>query len=140
MILYLDTSSLVKLYVTETHSEEVHRWVRGTPVAATSRVAYPETLAALARRRREDDLDAKSYQAAKSSFLAQWRDFAIIDLNEEMAGDLAIGHALRGLDAIHLAAALELRQDMEGTAVAFTAFDARLVRAAEAEGFLVLHG
>lgn len=140
MILYLDTSSLVKLYVEETHSEAVHRWVRGAPVAATSRVAYPETLAALARRRREDDLDATSYQAAKSSFLAQWHDFAIIDLNEEMAGELAIGYALRGLDAIHLAAALELRRKMKGATVAFTAFDARLVRAAEAEGFLVLSG
>ena len=140
MILYLDTSSLVKLYVQETHSEAVHRWVRAAPVAATSRVAYPETLAALSRRRREDDLDATGYQAAKSSFLAQWRDFAIIDLNEEMAGELAIGYALRGLDAIHLAAALELRRHMEGAAVAFTAFDARLVRSAKAEGFLVLNG
>jgi hypothetical protein len=53
MTLYLDTSSLVKLYVAEPGSEAVHKLVDAATVVATSTVAYTETRAALARRRRE---------------------------------------------------------------------------------------
>ena len=138
MILYMDTSSLVKLYVREDHSEAVRGWVQFTHVVATSRVAYPETVAALARRRREGDLDEAGFQLATTSFGNQWRDFAIMDLNETMAGELAIEHALRGFDAIHLAAALELRRQVEDVIVTFSAFDTRLAQAAKAEGLQVL--
>ena len=68
MILYMDTSSLVKLYVDEVHSEAVHRWVQVVNVIATSRVAYPETLTALARRRREGDFNEASFQRAAAAF------------------------------------------------------------------------
>lgn len=138
MILYLDTSSLVKLYLDEVNSEAVHRWGQEAEVLATSRVAYPETLAALARRWREGDLDDKSFQRVKVAFQEQWSAFAILDLNETTAGELAITHALRGFDAIHLAAALDLRREAEAILVAFTAFDDRLARAARAEGLQVL--
>ena len=53
MILYLDTSSLVKLYIDEPYSEEVWQWAVDAYALATSRVAYPEMLSALTRRYRE---------------------------------------------------------------------------------------
>ena len=71
MILYTDISSLVKPYVDEVHSETVHRWVQTTDVFATSRVAYPETLADLARRHREGDLEETSFQRVTDAFRAQ---------------------------------------------------------------------
>lgn len=135
MILYMDTSSLVKLYVDEVHSEAVHRWVQMVDVIATSRVAYPETLAALARRRREGDFDEASFQRVTTAFRAQWLNFALVNLNETLAGELAITHVLRGFDAIHLAAALDLRRQAEGVVVTFAAFDVRLMQAAKTEGF-----
>lgn len=138
MILYLDTSSLVKLYLDEIHSEAVHRWAQEAEILATSRVAYPETLAALARRWREGDLDEDGFQRVTTAFKTQWLAFAILDLNETAAGELAIMHALRGFDAIHLAAALDLRREAEGTFVAFTAFDGRLAQAARAEGLQIM--
>ena len=138
MILYLDTSSLVKLYLDEVYSEAVRRWADEAEILATSRVAYPETLAALARRWREGDLDEEGFQQVTAIFRAQWRAFATLDLNETSAGELAITHALRGFDAIHLAAALELRQEAAGTVVTFTAFVSRLTQAAKAERLQVL--
>ena len=138
MILYLDTSSLVKLYVDEVHSEAVHRWVQAADVSATSRVAYPETLAALARRHREGDLDEGNFQRVTTAFRAQWPNIAIVNLNETLAGELAIRHSLRGFDAIHLAAALDIRRQAGGVAVTFAGFDVRLTQAARAEGFQVM--
>lgn len=134
----MDTSSLVKLYLDEPHSDLVHEWMRMAHTAATSRVAYPEMLAALARRRREGDLNDESFRRAKATFGNQWSDFAVMELNETMAGELAITHALRGFDAIHLAAAVELLRHVTSVPVVFTAFDARLARAARAEGLGVL--
>lgn len=136
MTLYLDTSSLVKLYLDEAHSDSVHGWMRMARVAATSRVAYPEMLSALARRRREGGLDDEGFRRARAAVRNQWSDFVLMDLNETLAGELAITHALRALDAIHLAAALTLH--VEAAPIAFTAFDVRLARAARAVGFRVL--
>lgn len=62
MIHYLDTSVLVKAYVKEERSEEVLallRQARTAPLAVrvfVSRLAYPETAAAIARREREGSL------------------------------------------------------------------------------------
>ena len=53
MILYLDTSALVKLYVEEDGSEEVSTAVRDASRVATSAVAYPEARATFARLERE---------------------------------------------------------------------------------------
>lgn len=138
MILYLDTSSLVKLYLDETHADSVRRWALGAEVLATSRVAYPEAVAALARRHREGDLAPNDFQRVLLAFKQQWRDFAVLDLAETQAGDLAVRHALRGFDAIHLSAALDLRQVSPDIPIAFSSFDVRLNEAAAAEGLPVL--
>ena len=53
MILYLDTSALVKLYVRERGSAQVRAHVNNADVIATSVVAYAEARAAFARLRRE---------------------------------------------------------------------------------------
>ena len=60
MILYLDTSSLVKLYLDEIHAEAVRQLAGQAEVLATSKVAYPEAMAALSRRFREGDMDQVS--------------------------------------------------------------------------------
>ena len=53
MILYVDTSALVKLYVPEPESEAVQALVGTVQVAAVSVVAFAEARAAFARKRRE---------------------------------------------------------------------------------------
>lgn len=138
MILYLDSSSLVKLYVEESGSPDVHRWVDDAEVLATSRVAFAEVMAALARRQREGSLDAAAFQAAEARLAVDWADIAVVEVDELAAGRLAVQHALRGFDAMHLAAALDMRKDAGSARLAFTSFDKRQVMAAEAKGLIVL--
>ena len=71
MTLYLDTSSLIKLYVSEAGSDGVRQLVGEATVVATSRVAYAETRAALARLRRERELTASRFASAKREFQEQ---------------------------------------------------------------------
>jgi len=61
MMLYLDTSALVKLYVDEPMSRDLAIAVDEAEAIATSLLAYAEARAAFARARREARLSAHAY-------------------------------------------------------------------------------
>ena len=132
MTLYLDTSSLVKLYVAEPGSEVVRAHVDRAAIVATSMVAYPETRAALARRRRERALSPTTFAAAKRKLEDDWPKYLVVQVNDSLcrdAGELAERYALRGYDSLHLACFLELARQA-GDETDFSSFDDRLNRAA----------
>ena len=70
MILYLDTSALVKLYVEEPLSQELT--VAVAEAVATSLIAYTESRAAFARARREARLSAQTYRRIVGDFVDDW--------------------------------------------------------------------
>jgi predicted nucleic acid-binding protein len=109
VILYLDTSSLVKLYVDEVGSGDVQRLVELAEIVTTSAVAYPEARAAFARRRRERSLTPAAFRRAKGAFEVDWPRVLSLNVSGPLArsaGDLAERHRLRGFDALHLASYL----------------------------------
>ena len=138
MILYLDTSSLVKLYVRELHSRLVRGWAEEAEMLATCRVAYPEMISALNRRFRTGDLSKEDYDRLVKAFAGEWRHFAAIDFDEIEAGRLAEAYGLRGFDAIHLSACKLLRSSEGAPSVVFSSFDERLNHAAAAEKLTVM--
>lgn len=133
MILYLDTSALVKLYVEEDHSEAVRGWVDEAEIVATCRVAYPEAVAALCRRHRAGDLARQAYAATVGALRRDWGRLAVVDFDEFDAGRLAAKHGLRGYDAVHLSSAMLLASAPAGPDIAFVSFDVALNRAASRE-------
>lgn len=138
-MLYLDTSALVKLYVRERGSRETHARLKAASIVVTSRIAYPEARAALARRRREKGLAPTALSRAVSALSRDFSHIVVVELSEKVAskaGDLAERQALRGFDAIHLASALEA-QELIGAATEFLCFDDRLRAAAISEGLAV---
>jgi uncharacterized protein len=139
VILYLDTSSLVKLYVTESHSGSVRTWAEEAEIIATCRVAYPEMMSALHRRFKTGDLEKRDYDLLVKAFDREWRRFAVIDFDEIAAGRLVAAYGLRGFDAVHLSAAGLLKTAGNAPVVAFSSFDEKLNNAAAAEKFTVLH-
>ena len=137
MILYLDTSSLVKLYVEEGDSARVAELVQSAEVTATSIVAYAEARAAFGRRRREKALAAADHKRIINGLDEDWNNYLIVQLQDKTvraAGDLADKHGLRGFDAIHLASAITLR-DALNSSVVFSCSDQRLNDASRIEGF-----
>jgi predicted nucleic acid-binding protein len=136
MILYLDTSILVKLYVEEKESSKVDALVKSSKVTATSLVAYADARAAFARRFREKAFTSNEYNRIKEFFNKDWRRYLILNVTENMirlAGNLAEKHALRGFDSIHLASALTLRREISPPIV-FSCFDDNLQKASDQEG------
>ena len=135
MILYLDTSALVKLYVREGGTEETRTKLDAASMVATSRVAYPEARAALARRQREAAITRAALARAVTALDRDLARFVVVELSAKVAkraGELAERRALRGFDAIHLASALEV-EELTGLVATFCCFDDRLREAASAE-------
>jgi predicted nucleic acid-binding protein len=76
-----------------------------------SRIAYPETRAALAAATRAGRLTSSQLRKVKNRFQRIWRQILVIELGElvaNAAGDLAERYRLRGYDAVHLSSALTL--------------------------------
>ncbi len=122
MLIYCDSSALVKLIADEAESEALDQWLgeQVEPHLVSSVLARTEVLRAV--RRCGDEMLTKATELLDS--------LSIVELEAGLA-DAAGSQdppSLRSLDAIHLASAQTL-----GTALAaFVAYDARLVQAAEA--------
>lgn len=132
-MIYLDTTAVVKLLVKEEFSDDLRLAVGGHPVRTVG-IAYVETLSALARK---EDLSDEERLSATREFLASWHRFRAIPTDSilEVAGVLARGHRLRGFDAVHLAAALELGAPSK---IQFAVYDKDLAKAAKHEGFQLI--
>lgn len=123
---YLDTSALVKLVVAEPETAALRTWlseVNRDPVA--SNLARTELLRAVRRAAPDRVLQAR----------AVLDSITITDVTTslfEQAGRLD-PTALRSLDAIHLAAALDLGDDLDS----LVTYDDRLAEAARSNGIAV---
>jgi len=138
VILYLETSNLVKLYAEEPGSDAVRTAIAESDVVATSVVSYVEARAAFARKWREQELTAASYGKIKADLDRDWDSLFVLNLTDGLvraAAEVAEKHGLRGYDAVHLAAALELKAAVAGAApVVFSSADVRLSEPARREG------
>lgn len=140
MILYLDSSNVVKLYVEEEDSTNVERIVHTADRVSSSRIGYAEVRAAMAAAWRAGRLAERPYRDLVGAFDRDWRRYVKVSPSEaviRLAGNLAEKHGLRGYDAVHLASALSLR-DFTLEAVTFSSRDQDLREAALGEGLTLV--
>ena len=133
MMLYLDTSSLVTLYVQQDGSDEVRQDLADAAAGATSAVTYGEARATFARLRREGAITSAAFGAVKRDFDVDWTKWAVVEPTVALcriAGDLAERYRLRGFDSIQLASFLQLAHDSRPSETRFSSFDRELNRAA----------
>lgn len=138
MILYLGTSSLVKLYTEEENSDAVRQWVKEAEIVATCRVAYTEVISALDLRFRQKDLSRSDYDRIVKKFSEDWLRLAIVDFDEREPGLYVKKYSLTRFDAIHLSAARLLKSGSYDISLLFSSADANLCKAAATEGMRVL--
>lgn len=123
MVLYVDSSALLKRYVSERDSEVAIALMGSDPVLATSAVTEVEVRRNLARL-----LDTDDALTAKAQFLADLDAFAIVAVDATTCNDAArISEqtGCRSLDAIHLAAAARA-----GASTTVLTFDVQQAQAA----------
>ena len=140
MILFCDTSALIKLYIVESGSAELKARVLESDAVAVCRIAWAEAHAALSRRAREVPEDALLIEQAKAALAADWPHFVVLEIDQrlvELAGEYADTFALRGYDSIQLAAAFEAGR-ISQTPMFFACYDTRLNKAAKLLGMVCL--
>lgn len=135
MILYADTSSLVKLYVEEAGSDAVRELVRKADMVASCRVALPEMVSALTRRHHNRQIETPVYELLIQAVHNDWKHLVALEFDEQLAADLVQRHALRGYDAVHLASAVQLSNSDQVNMV-FSSYDQQLMQAANDEGLV----
>ena len=122
---YLDSSGLVKLVIPERESADLERYLRGWPHQASSALARTEVVRAV--RGQGPEVVAQAREVLGRLYLARI-DNALLDAAAELD---PLG--LRSLDAIHLATALSLGDDL----ARLVTYDDRMASAARALGLSV---
>jgi predicted nucleic acid-binding protein len=144
VILYSDTSAVVKAILAETGTELVRDWFGQAEQVASSVITFAEALAALGRNDRLCGSGTVALRRQIAELDARWGEFLVLPVAERDAGAIALEHGLRGMDAVQLSAAVALRaaarQHAPDAAIVFASFDRRLLEAAEREGFATLGG
>jgi uncharacterized protein len=127
MAYYLDTSAFLKLVTTEPETSALHSWVQQEdPTLFSSDLLRTEALSAARRYSVEAHRLARRRLEALT-FLSLTTDIC------ERAADLDPA-ILRSLDALHLASALSVAEELEG----IVTYDERLRTAADLHGVAVV--
>ena len=139
MILYLDTSALIKRYVVEAGSNEVVALIEQAETVSSVLLTRVEMAAGLSRAARMNWVDSGDAESAWQDFLAHWQSFTRLSVTTalaERAGRLAWEYGLRGYDATHLAAALLWQETLE-MPVTLATYDRELWLAGQKAGLAV---
>lgn len=138
MTAYFDASALAKLLRAEPGADVARVAMTDADMRATSVISYPELCATLAAWGARPG--APGIRAAMRELELFWPTlFAleVADLTAHSAGELALRHRLRGMDAIHLASALEIAGGSPRT-LSFVSWDRLQRDAARREGLTVI--
>ena len=127
-LLYLDSSALVKLVLPEPETEALFELTRLWPERVSSSLARVEVLRAVRRAGEEDVVLRRAEEVLARIGLIQ------IDTEILSAAARLEPRELRTLDAIHLATALSVGEQLG----AMVAYDSRLAQAAERQEVPVL--
>jgi uncharacterized protein len=139
VIVYFDTSALVKLYVVEPRAKPARDAAETAELIATGMLTYAEMRSAFSRKRRSGEITPDHFERFREEFEADWRIFEIVPIDETIvrrAGDFAEEYSLKGFDAVHLAIADSLGRRFGE--ITFACFDADLSRAATSCGMTLL--
>ena len=135
MRVFFDSSALAKRYVDETGTLEVLAWCEQATELALSVVAIPELISAFCRLRRERKISPSQYQRLKNELMGDIADALVCDTTPQVISrsvQALEAHTLRGMDAIHVGAAIVSNAEI------FVSADTKQCEAARALGLNVV--
>lgn len=135
---YFDSSAVVKVYVQENGRATVLRLLRLHEVVVSA-ILPVEIRRALRRRAEENAIESSRLPAALNQLTADRAQWNVLAVSTEILGraeEIVAVHAVRTLDAIHIASAKEFAERLQ-TRVPFISADHRQVEAAAAVGLIV---
>ena len=140
MIVYCDTSALMKLFVEEDFSNAVRKACKAASHVAVSQLAWVEMCAALSLKQRTGQIDAGTSARALAELKDEWNRYQKLGIDQELiarAGNFAMQFGLRAYDSVQLATARFAHLQL-GSSMAMCCFDNQLNVAAGKLGIPVL--
>ncbi len=137
MILFFDTSALIKRYISETGSNKVDELFEISENIIVSPVTKIEVYSSLKRLLVTNLISDEDYETVKSNIDYDFRYFTVVSLNEKVEKEaikLIERYQLKALDSIQLASCLYRKADIRD----FIVSDVKLKNAAEAENIEVI--
>jgi predicted nucleic acid-binding protein len=134
---YVDSSFLVSLYVTDIYSSEARRRVQSVPSLVLTPLHRAEWAHALGQHEFRGNMTPEKAQRTHDQFFSDeaarlWRAVPLPENAFELCADLAGRYGskfgMRTLDTLHVACALELKAER------FWTFDERQAKLAKAQG------
>jgi predicted nucleic acid-binding protein len=141
LILYVDTSAFLKLYLQEMGSDLVRESVDRATAVFTHLITYAEMQASLTRAVQQRRLTQSDLSHQAECFESDWKMLHVVQVTEPLvrrAGALARDHQLRGYDSVQLAAAEKVFNELPAeTNFSFMVFDKELQAAARSLGMTI---
>jgi uncharacterized protein len=140
MIVYCDTSALMKLFVTELRSDAMRDLAAKSTRMLVSQLTWAEMCAGLALKQRTNQVDAQIAAIALEQLHTQWPRYSRLAVDEDLmieAGKLALSFGLRAYDSVQLASAQRVHKQL-GSNLTFYCFDKPLNAAAAALGIQIM--
>ena len=140
MVTYCDTSALMKLFVTEQHSQTVQNIAAESTRVVVSQITWVEMCSGLGLKQRTKQVDAAIATTALEQLRTEWPRYSKLSVDEDLmaeAGELALSFGLRAYDSIQLASAQRAHSQL-GANLLFCCFDKSLNAAAKALGIGVM--
>lgn len=140
MSVYADLSFIVSLYVTDVHSADARRRVQGAPALILTPFHRAEWAHVLAQHQFRGTLTSKDAQRFDAQFISDvaagvFHESVVPERACELCADLARRHgprlAMRTLDSLHVASAMELNAER------FWTYDERQAKLAKAQGMKI---
>ena len=117
MILFCDTSALMKAYANEANSSEVRVWLDGAAGRFVSLLTWTEMCAAFGLKERTLQITHDESAAGLRRFKSEWGGFNSIQIDLDLvqqAGELALRFGLRAYDSIQLASVQRVHKQLWG--------------------------
>jgi predicted nucleic acid-binding protein len=137
MILFFDTSALIKRYISENGSKKVDELFDAAESIVVSPVTKIESYSTIKRLLSTNAISGEDYEYLKKNIDYDFKYFAVLSLDkriEKRAIKLIEKHQLKTLDSIQLASCLQRKANIKS----FIVSDSKLKEAAEAEGLDII--
>jgi predicted nucleic acid-binding protein len=139
VILYCDTSALMKLYAHEQHSDAVRAAVTQAAATMVSTLTWVEVHSAFSLKQRTEQVTEIQVAKGLARLTKEWDNFTRIAVDPALVVDaakLAVQFGLRAYDSVQLASAHHAHLQV-GAVLSFLCFDKQLNTAAQSLGLSV---
>ncbi len=134
MIVFCDTSALMKAYANEINSPEVRAWLEDASGRFVSLLTWAEMCAAFGLKERTLQITRGESASGLQRLTSEWGSFTKVPIDSDLvqkAGELALSFGLRAYDSVQLASVQRVHRQL-GSNLVFCCFDRQLNAAATA--------